>query len=156
MKNILLILLFSFSLFASEEEISFWDNVKNSSDIELLQLYKKKYPHGTFESIADIKIKRLKKSNKIDNISVTPNWIKGEILNYKYYGIGKANKHFKGNEYQEKLAYKRANRNLEYKMNEKNISNKKKQKLLSQVEQELYVDKKGRIYILLYINNENI
>lgn len=50
------------SLFANESEKFFWDEVKESSDIELLKLYKKKYPNGLFEEIADIKIKRLKKA----------------------------------------------------------------------------------------------
>ena len=153
MKNILLVILLSFSLFASEEEISFWDNVKNSSDIELLQLYKQKYPNGTFESIADIKIKTLKKANRIEDSQLVPTWLKGKSIKYKYYGVGKANKHFKGDEYQEKLAYKRALRKLEDRLNSSSISEVKYQELLEEIEKRSYTDKKSRLYILLYIDN---
>ena len=156
MKNIFLVLLLlSFNLLASEEEISFWDNVKNSSDIELLQLYKKKYPNGTFESLADIKIKRLRKANKTQNNLSLPKWLKGETTQYKYYGVGKANKHFKGKDYQESLAYKRAERKLVEKLNSLNLKKSYQQELLTEVQREVYIDKKERIYLLLYIDNNN-
>ncbi len=156
MKNIIFIILLSCTLFSSEEEISFWDNVKDSSDIELLQLYKKKYPNGTFESIADIKIKRLQKVNIVENSSVIPTWLKGTTTEYKYYGVGNATKHFKGEEYQHSLAYKRAERKLIDKLKESNFNKQKQEELLSIAQEKLYKDNNERQYILLYIDNSDI
>ena len=156
MRKILFIILLSISLFGSEEEISFWDNVKDSSDIELLQLYKKKYPNGAFESIADIKIKRLQKANRIESSSVIPNWINGTTVEYKYYGVGDATKHFKGEEYQHSLAYKRAERKLVAKINGSSLNKFKQEELLSKIQEKLYTDDKQRVYILLYIDNYDI
>ena len=59
--KIVITLIFLFSLiYGNESEKFFWDEVKNSADIEMLKSYKKQYPHGIFEKLADIKIKRLK------------------------------------------------------------------------------------------------
>ena len=93
--------------------------VGDTGDIELLKLYKKKFPSGLYESLADIKIKRLYRANIEDSeITEIPNWLKGYTQEYKYYGVGKANKHFKGEEYQKSLAIKRANREIESKFEE--------------------------------------
>ncbi len=114
------------SLFANESEKFFWDEVKESSDIELLKLYKKKYPNGLFEEIADIKIKRLKKANKPKkNKEGIPLWLKGKNVDYKYFGVGKASEHFKGKEYQENLAKKRAYRDLDSLFEEENLTDDK-------------------------------
>ena len=145
MKKIFFIVLVCINLFASNEEVVFWDNVKNSGDIELLKLYKDKYPHGLFDSIANLKIKRLKSANtNHQNINIKPTWLKGETTLYKYYGVGKANKHFRGIEYQNKLAYDRAKRELDDRLDGYELSDQ-------ELQIEKYTDKNGRIYILLYI-----
>lgn len=145
MKKIFFIVLVCINLFASNEEVIFWDNVKNSGDIELLKLYKNKYPHGLFDSIANLKIKRLKSANNNhQNTNIKPTWLKGETTLYKYYGVGKANKHFRGIEYQNKLAYDRAKREFDDRLDEYDMSNQ-------ELQIEKYIDKNGRIYILLYI-----
>ncbi|MEA3384552.1 MAG: hypothetical protein U9Q20_07775 [Campylobacterota bacterium] len=154
MKNLLLVIILTLSLTASDEEISFWNDVKNSSDVELLQLYKKRYPNGIFESIADLKIKRLQKTNKIENDLETPLWLKGTTTDYKYYGVGKANKHFKGVKYQEKLAYKRALRELDDSLNKTSYSKEKKDSIKQEIQTKTYTDKNSRIYMLLYIEND--
>lgn len=155
--SLILLSLLSISLFANEAEQMFWDEVKNSNDIELLKLYKRKYPNGIFESLADIKINRL---NKVDNVdykkSVIPNWLKGKTDEYKFYGVGKANKHFKGKEYQRSLAIKRAKKELEKKFDKYKISKSKKEEYLKYLSTEEYVNKREKVYILLYIDNENI
>jgi hypothetical protein len=156
MKNIIIsLLLFSF-IYADDSEKQYWDEVKYSSDVELLKSYKKQYPHGIFEKIADIKIKRLQ---KIDTASqdkdVIPNWLKG-TSEYKFYGVGKANKHFKGKHYQENLSRNRARRELQSLFEDNNLENETMNKYNTLIEEKKYVNKKGRIYILLYIDNYNI
>ena len=137
---------------ANESEKFFWDEVKNSSDIELLNSYKKQYPNGTFEKIADIKIKRLSKNKTInEDANSIPMWTKG-TSKYQFYGIGKANKHFKGKHYQENLARNRAERKLFNLFNEKNLSNDIIEEYNTLIEKKQYTDNKGRIYILLYID----
>lgn len=152
-----IILLFSL-VNANESEKFFWDEVKNSSDIELLKSYKKQYPHGIFEKIADIKIKRLLKNERINETedeNITPHWIKG-TSKYKFYGIGKANEHFKGKHYQENLARNRAERKLLKSFENEKLSNKTIEEYNDLIEKKKYVNKKGRIYILLYIDNYNL
>lgn len=157
MKKLLIIFLLISSLFAKNGEKQFWDEVKNSSDVELLKLYKKRYPNGVFESIADIKIKRLLKSKSADkdeDIGI-PFWIKGYV-DYKYYGIGKANKHFKGIHYQENLARSRAKRNLQRKYDDDNLSNKLMNEYNELLETKTYTNDRGRIYTLIYLDNYNL
>ena len=141
---------------ANESEKFFWDEVKDSSDVELLKLYKKQYPNGTFEKIADLKIKRLVKSGKTNNDKDgIPTWLKG-TTEYKFYGVGKANKHFKGKHYQENLARNRARSELQTLFVNQKLSNETIDEYNKYIEKKKYVDKKGRIYILLYIDNYNI
>ena len=59
MKKLLLIISFSSILFSSTTESLFWEEVKDSNDIEMLQLYKSKYPNGVFEIFANKKILEL-------------------------------------------------------------------------------------------------
>lgn len=143
--------------FSSEAEKMFWDEVKDTNDIELLKLYKKRYPNGIFESLADIKIKRLKQVNvKSNNKATVPDWLKGYTADYKFYGVGKANRHFKGEEYQRALAIKRAKRELEEKFENYNLSEEQINEYTQYISTKEYKDKRERIYILLYIDNENL
>jgi len=157
--KIILTCIFLFSLiYGNESEKFFWDEVKNSSDIEMLKSYKKQYPHGIFEKLADIKIKRLQKAVETDEDKDTnkiPLWIKG-TSKYKFYGMGKANKHFKGKHYQENLAKSRAKRKLQKLFDNNSLSNETMEEYNRLLEKKKYVDKKGRIYILFYIDNYNI
>jgi len=156
MKIMLIIILVCSLLNANESEKYFWDEVKDSSDIEMLKSYIKQYPHGVFEKIAEIKIKRLEKRSKpIEDINEIPYWIKG-TSEYKFYGIGKANKHFKGKHYQENLARNRARSELQTLFVNQKLSNETIDEYNKYIEKKKYVDKKGRIYILLYIDNYNI
>ena len=155
MKNfILFILLISFA-YADESEKQYWDEVKNSSDIELLKSYKEQYPHGVFEKIANIKIKRLLKSNKKEEDDNSNDWIKGTSL-YKFYGIGKANSHFKGKHYQENLAKSRAMKKLMKLYKAHSLSQEMISQYNSLIEIKKYTDERGRIYLLLYIDNYNL
>lgn len=158
MKKVLFIVLILISsLFGSENESLFWDEVKDTGDIELLKLYKKKYPNGLYDSLADLKIKRLYRANNEDGTtSGVPDWIKGYTNKYTYYGVGKANKHFKGIDYQKSLAKKRANRVIEDKFEDKNLSDEKIEEYTSLIRTEEYIDKRDRVYILLYIDNYDI
>ncbi len=153
--KIVITLIFLFSLiYGHESEKFFWDEVKNSADIEMLKSYKKQYPHGIFEKLADIKIKRLKINNgsvEDKDINEIPLWIKGST-NYKFYGLGKANKHFKGRHYQENLARSRAQRELFNLFSHRKLSNATIGEYKELIEQKKYKDKKGRIYILLYVD----
>jgi len=158
MKMILTCLFVVSLMYGNESEKFFWDEVKNSSDIEMLKSYKKQYPHGIFEKLADIKIKRLQRvaeTNEDKDTNEIPLWIKG-TTKYKFYGIGKANKHFKGKHYQENLAKSRAKRKLQKLFDKNNLSNETMEEYNRLQEKKKYVDKKGRIYILLYIDNYNI
>ncbi|MGB5867479.1 MAG: hypothetical protein WBG69_06385 [Arcobacteraceae bacterium] len=158
MKSLLILCLFYGFVYGQKEEKLFWDEVKNSSDVELLKLYKKQYPHGIFEKLADIKIKRLLQNNhndeEIEENSI-PSWIKGSV-EYRFFGLGNATKHFKGKHYQENLARSRARRNLQDLFDEKHLSNEKMDEYNSLIETKTYTDEKGRIYIMLYIDNVNI
>ncbi len=144
-------------LFSNEAELLFWDEVKDSSDVELLKLYKKQYPHGIFESLADIKIKRLTKSNVIEEEETAiPLWIKGRTSKYEYYGVGKSNKHFKGKDYQENLARSRARRNLQKKLDSTDLTQEKMYEYFKLIQTKKYIDDRDRIYILLYIDNYDL
>jgi len=159
MKKILFIIIcLSTILFANEAELLFWNEVKDSNDIELLKLYNKQYPNGTFKPLADIKIKRLIKASIIEdtNPHLIPLWIRGHNVAYKYYGVGDANTHFKGKEYQENLATKRARRNLVRKLDDAGLQEKQKQEYLQLIQTKKYIDKRKRIYILLYIDNYDL
>ena len=152
-----IILLMTINLYANEADKMFWDEVKNSNDIELLELYKKNYPNGLFESLANIKIKRLNKANrKVKDKDKIPVWLKGDTKDYKYYGVGKANKHFKGKDYQENLSRNRARRDLQDKFENFSLTNDQIFKYNELIQSEKYIDKKGRVYILLYIDNYDL
>jgi len=159
MKKIIFILaVFITVLFADKAELSFWDEVKDSGDVELLKLYKKQYPHGTFEPLADIKIKRLMKANitEEENPNVIPLWIKGHNVNYKYYGVGNANTHFKGKYYQENLARSRARKKLQNRLDSSDLSQEKIYEYSQLIQEKKYIDERERIYILLYIDNYDL
>jgi len=155
MRKFILSLLILSSIYADKSEKNYWDEVKNSSDIELLKSYKKQYPHGTFEKIADIKIKRLQKTELFNEEDKTNNWVNGKVQ-YQFYGIGKANKHYKGIHYQENLARSRANKKLMKLYNVKNLTNKKIIEYNRLIETKQYIDERGRLYMLLYLDNYNI
>lgn len=144
-------------LFSNEGELQFWDQVKDSSDIELLKLYKQQYPHGVFEPLADIKIKRLNHANtKKDDVNTIPQWISGKTADYEYYGIGKSNKHFKGKYYQENLARSRARKNIQKKFDTADLTQKEIYNYTKLIQEKRYTDTKERIYILLYIDNYDL
>ncbi len=152
-----MLLIMCLPLFANESENLFWNEVKDTNDIELLNLYKNKYPKGTFESLADIKIKRLKKANKIiKSKNEIPTWLKGTTTDYKYYGVGKANKHFKGKDYQENLARNRARKNLQKKLDKTNLTKKQIYTYIELIQTNTYTNKKGRVYVLLFIDNYDL
>ena len=155
MKTLIILLLVS-ALFAKNPEKQYWDEVKNSADIELLKSYKEQYPHGVFEKLADIKIKRLIKAsiNIEEDENSIPLWIKGKV-DYRLYGIGKANKHYKGETYQKNLATKRARRALNQSYDRERLTNKEIVEYNSLVEKKVYLDRNKRVYILLYIDNIN-
>lgn len=148
------------SPYSKNSEKLFWDEVKDSSDVDMLRLYKTKYPNGVFESIADIKIKRLlraKNENKQEELEDggEPFWIKGR-LDYKYFGLGRATTHFKGKHYQENLARSRAKRDLQKEYERDNLSNEKIDKYNDLLQTKKYTDERGKIYILLYLDNYDL
>jgi len=59
MKKQLLILTLVSTLYSSTTEDLFWEEVRDSNSIYMLQLYKQKYPNGTFTIFADKKIEKL-------------------------------------------------------------------------------------------------
>jgi hypothetical protein len=64
LKILLLSIIIFSSLFSATGEEMFWQEVRDSNNIELLELYKNKYPNGTYEVFADIKINKLLDKNK--------------------------------------------------------------------------------------------
>ena len=156
-KTIFILTILITILFADKAELLFWDEVKDSGDVELLKLYKKQYPHGVFESLADIKIKRLSKAKiESEDSTVIPIWIRGHNVDYQYYGVGKANTHFKGKDYQENLARSRARKALQKKLDSSDLSQEKIYEYLQLVQTKKYIDDRERIYILLYIDNYDL
>ena len=156
-KILFIVLVLITTLFSNDEELLFWSDVRDSNDIELLKLYKKQYPHGAFESLADIKIKRLIEANLPEKEkNEIPNWIKGHSPDYKYYGVGKANKHFKGKDYQENLAKSRARKELQKKLDRADISQTEMFEYVKYIRTEKYVDERERLYILMYINDNDL
>jgi len=161
--KILFCLLVVVNLFAStnlEKEKAFWDEIKDMDNISLFLEYKKLYPHGTFVPIANVKIKYLRSLDdgysKTTTSKSKPSWTHGYTSKYKFYGVGKANKHFKGEDYQENLAKSRARRELQAKYDYYNLSNDTMWRYNELIKTEKYVDKRGRIYILLYIDNYDL
>ena len=157
MKKVLFLLFIVIYLFGNENESLFWNEVKDTNDIQLLKLYKTKYPNGIFESLADLKIKRLKKVNKPElSKDGIPVWLKGKLPTYKYYGVGKANKHFKGKYYQENLATSRARRELQEKLDNSTMKQEEMYEYIKLIKMEKYINKSERIYILLYIDEDEV
>jgi hypothetical protein len=159
-KTILLSSMLVVSLFAGKNnaEKLFWDEVKNSNDIELLKAYKENFPEGIFESIADIKIKRLRKATitKEDDDGV-PFWVNHKnALNHKYYGIGFSNKHYNGKHYQENLARSRAKKELMKKFDADKIPQDTMYEYFDLIQSDQYTDDRGRIYVLLYVDNYDL
>ena len=81
-----------------------------------------------------------------------PFWVKKDIY-YKFYGIGQANKHLKGRHYQENLARSRARKDLQKRYDKKHLSNTLMNRYNKLLETKSYIDTKGRVYILLYLDN---
>jgi hypothetical protein len=159
MKKVLLVCLFVINLIADncDREKLFWDEIKNSRDIKDFRYYNKKYPNGIYEYIANKNIKQLKKSNNtIQLVKQRPSWIKGYSQKYKFYGVGKANKHFKGKDYQDNLASNRAKKELQAKFNNSNLTNKQIYNYKELIQIIKYIDDKGRVYILLFIDNYDL
>ena len=126
MKKVLLICLVVINLIADDcdREELFWEEIKNSRDIKDFKYYNKRYPNGIYEYISNKNIKQLRQSNNTTQlIKQRPLWIKGYSENYKFYGVGKANKHFKGKDYQENLARNRARKKLQYKFDKSSLTN---------------------------------
>jgi len=63
----------SLNLYASDESL-FWQEVRSSNDIELLELYKRKYPNGLFVIFADKKIAKLKYNGTNTTKRITPSF----------------------------------------------------------------------------------
>jgi len=125
-KKVLLICLVVINLIADDcdREELFWEEIKNSRDIKDFKYYNKRYPNGIYEYISNKNIKQLRQSNNTTQlIKQRPLWIKGYSENYKFYGVGKANKHFKGKDYQENLARNRARKKLQYKFDKSSLTN---------------------------------
>lgn len=131
----------------------FWDEVKDSNSIELLKLYKKNYPDGTFVPLADHKIKLLFKSSfEEEQVELEkPLWLDGKTCKFPFCGFGRANKHFKGEDYQKSLAIKRADRKL-FDSLKLQYSKKQIEKLKSYIQTKIYTDKNKRVYILRFID----
>lgn len=159
MKKLVLSCLCATVLFAgaNKDERMFWDEVKDSNDIEMLKLYKKQFPNGVFRSIADIKIKRLRDIDTPQRDENTiPLWVHNKNLDYKYYGIGFSNKHYKGIHYQENLARSRAKRELLKKFENDKLSNETMFDYIDMMKMDKYLDNRDRIYVLLYIDNYDL
>ncbi|MEA3553711.1 MAG: hypothetical protein U9R39_04805 [Campylobacterota bacterium] len=159
MKIILLISLFIFNLMANDcdKEQLFWNEIKDSKDIEDYKYYNKKYPNGTYEYLANKYINQLRESdNTITLIEDEPNWIDGESLKFKFYGVGKAIKHFNGIEYQKKLSLKRAMADLDDRLEDSTLDKEKINELKNLIKSKEYVDSNGDFYLLIYIENYEI
>jgi hypothetical protein len=147
------------SLVSSEcdKEKFLWDEIKNSKDIEDYRYYNRKYPNGIFTYIANKNIKQLRGSNnKTILLNQKPSWLKGYTFKYKYYGVGRANKHFKGKDYQENLARSRAKKELQDKLDRSNLSQNQIYEYLNLIQISKYIDTKNRVYILVYIDNYDL
>ena len=113
------------NLFASQSgDELFWNEVKNSNDIKMLQLYIKQYPNGIFAPLAKLKIKKLTKNSvgQIEYLKEKPSWIYGDTNKYKYYGFARVLKTFKGEDYQKKVAIQRADDELMDKFEEAHLT----------------------------------
>ena len=159
MKIILLISLFIFNLMANDcdKEQLFWDEIKHSKDIEDYKYYNKKYPNGTYEYLANKYINQLRESDDIITITENePNWIYGESLKFKFYGVGKAIKHFNGIKYQKKLSLKRAMIDLDDRLEDSSLDKDRIEELKNLIKSQEYIDNNDNFYILLYIENYEI
>jgi hypothetical protein len=159
MKRLLLIvLIFSTGLFAydCDEEKLFWDEIKNSKDIADFKYYNQRYPDGIYEYLANKAIKQLRGGKKRVSRSGVPNWINGDTPEYRYYAVAYANVHFKGKHYQENLARGRAIQKLQDEFNEANLDADTHYRYNSIVQTKVYKDKKGKIYVMAYIDNYDL
>ena len=84
-----------------------------------------------------------------------PFWVKKNI-NYKFYGIGEANKHINGKHYQENVARSRARKDLQKRYDKKHLSNTLMNRYNKLLETKSYRDKKGRVYFFIYLDNHNL
>jgi len=158
-KLLLIVLLFSSSLFAydCDEEKLFWDEIKNSKDIEDFKYYKRKYPDGIYEYLANKNLKLLSKNSKRrSSKNDVPNWIGGSSAEYRYYAVSYANKHFKGKHYQENLARGRAIQKLQDQLNESNLHPDTIYRYNSIIQTKTYRDKHDKIYVLVYLDNYDL
>ncbi|MBD3840546.1 MAG: hypothetical protein IE909_01450 [Campylobacterales bacterium] len=130
----------------------FWNEIKNSNDIELFQLYITNYPNGIFVPIAKNKIEKLRSNHPNELTETTkPAWLEENSCMYTYCAKAYANAHFKGVEYQKKLAIKRADGELEEIFDSMNFSQEKIDSLKTQIKTKIYIDQKQKLFVLRYI-----
>lgn len=138
-----------------EADKMFWDEVKNSHRIELLELYKKQYPNGIFVPLADQKIKKLSKKKHKDQKS--DQWNGSKTCDYAYCGMGYV--YFNNNtldQHQKSLAFKRAQRKLISSL-EDNYSSDEIEKLKEFIQTQYFTDNKKRKYqVLRYIEQNDL
>jgi hypothetical protein len=159
-KAVLISSILVITLYAGQNkgEKLFWDEVKDSNDIELLKAYKENYPSGIFEAIADIKIKRLRNATITqEDKDGVPFWVHNKsALNHKYYGIGFSNKHYNGKHYQENLARSRAKAELMKKFEADKLAQDIMYEYFDLIQSDTYTDDRGRIYVLLFVDNYDL
>lgn len=131
----------------------FWEEVKSTNDIELLRAYQKEYPNGIFYRLAEIKIKRLQKEkHKLLSHDNEPLWVR-EIVNHRYFGVGYANKHYKGIDYQKNKAKSKAKKELLKLFQKNRLSEKRRHHYFRNIETQTYINKNKRVYVLVYVPN---
>jgi len=163
MKIILLVVLvFSLNLFATDDdEVLFWNEIKDSKDIEDFKYYNERYPDGVYEYLSNKQIKKISRSkyqnkkNKKYQKDEIPTWIKGNA-NYRYYSVGYSNRHFKGKHYAQNLARDRAMRTLQDQYNDENIDDDTIYKYNKILKEEVFINKDKRTYVLIYIDDYDI
>jgi len=84
-----------------------------------------------------------------------PSWIY-TTQQYKYFGLSIANNHIKGKHYQENVARSRAKRKIILLFEKDGLSYKTKKEYLSHFKEKKHIDRNKKVYILVYIDNENL
>ena len=155
MKKILflIIILLNSNILACDAEKAFWNEIKNSKDIEDFKYYRQKYKNGIFDYLA-LKNIRLLSGAKVNHISSSlPSWIKGDSVDHRYYAVAFASKHYKGEHYSENLARQRAKDKLRDILSKAKLDDRTLRKYNNIIKSERYKSKNGRIYVMVYINN---
>ena len=65
----------------TNKEIILWNEIKDSSDTELFELYLSEYPNGVFSGLAKLKIARIKKETELPNNNIAHLFINTEPEN---------------------------------------------------------------------------